>query len=47
MIIDPNCSIVCLQYSNIFSADFQSRYMSERKLEPKDVPGTFLNLVSQ
>ncbi len=22
----------------------QSRYMSERKLEPKDVPGTFLNL---
>ena len=23
----------------------QSRYMSERKLEPKDVPGTFLNLV--
>ena len=23
---------------------FQSRYMSERKLEPKDVPGTFLNM---
>ena len=24
----------------------QSRYMTERKMEPKDVPGTFLNLVN-
>ena len=29
---------------NVLTPSIQSRYMSERKLEPKDVPGTFLNL---
>lgn len=32
------------EFVMVFHYHSQSRYLSERKLEPKDVPGTFLNL---
>lgn len=40
------CTYVCTYFIHYHCLNIQSRYMSERKLEPKDVPGTFLNLVS-
>ena len=36
---------IVLLFVVLFFVFLQSRYMSERKLEPKDVPGTFLNMV--